>query len=149
VKTITKRKSAVAAVAIAGAAALSGASALPGSAASTVHVYHLVAHQTASHSFANHFIGADTDTHQGHIIGYDSVSGVFHRKPHPHIVVNVAAALKGGFIYVHFRQAANSLSFQGTITGGTGRFAHITGTIRGHSTSQNSNTTFVTLRYRL
>lgn len=143
------KRSAVAAIALASTTALSGAALVPGAATtdSTMHTLKLVAHSTATHSVGKYdFVGADTDRHNGAVIGYDTFSGHFFVKQNK-AILDVAAALKGGIILLHITQDGSSNAFTGTISGGRGKYVGIKGTVSGYSPSQNSAKTFVTLHY--
>jgi hypothetical protein len=147
---ISKKR--VAAWLLAAVTAVSGATsyAMMGSASAApkVQVLRLISHSTAEHQTGKTtFAGAGTDRRLSDrkIIGYDVVSGRFHPQAGK-ATIDVAAALKGGIIYIHLTQDASSNSFTGTITGGTGKYKGIVGTVTGHSKGQSPNT-FVTLRY--
>jgi hypothetical protein len=119
--------------------------------AATSHTLRIVAHQTATHSAGKFsFIGQDTDRRRsdGKIIGYDTISGHFYPKQN-RVVINVAVGLRGGILLARLHQSASSNAFKGTVTGGRGRYAGASGTITGHSPSQNSKRTFVTVHYML
>jgi hypothetical protein len=114
-----------------------------------MHTMTFVAHTTESLDIAeNTFIGADTDKRNGKVVGYDSVTG-FYDPSTDSVTVSVALALKGGIITIHFRQAGQSDTFTGRITGGTDKYKNIVGTVSGHSPNHSAELTFVTLRYYL
>jgi hypothetical protein len=118
-------------------------------AARTSHTLRVVAHETATHNVGKFsFIGQDTDRRRsdGKIIGYDTISGRFYPKQN-RALINVAVSLRGGILLARLHQSGDSTAFTGIVTGGRGRFAGATGTITGHSPSQNSNRTFVTVHY--
>ncbi len=143
------KRSAVAAVALVSTAALSGAAVGPGSASADNKTYtkRLIAHSTAEHRVGKYsFVFTDTDRHNGKVIGYDTGSGRFFPKQNK-VILDVAAALKGGIILLHISQSGSATSFTGTITGGRGKYAGVGGTVTGHSPAQNSKKTYVTLRY--
>ena len=116
------------------------------SAHDTTHTLKLTAVSTASHGFSQtSFGGADTDHHKGKVIGYDVITGTFDTATNE-AKIHVAVALKGGIMLITLTENSSS-QIQGVITGGDGRFAGVQGTVTGHSPSQNSKKTFVTLRY--
>jgi hypothetical protein len=110
----------------------------------------LAAHETASHNIGkSSFIGDDTDRNPatGAIVGYDSITGHFDFAT-KQVDIDAALAVKGGLITAHLTGKGNTNVLDGTITGGTGKYAGITGTI--HTTSKNgSKVTHITLTYTL
>lgn len=129
------------------AAAAPSGSAAADSALVTLRV---TAHSTGQHQTSKTtFIGSDTDrspaTHA--IIGYDVVSGKFDPATGK-VTLYVAAALKGGTIDMVFHSTSSS-SFRGKITGGSGKYATITGTATAVSPSDTSPITHVVLTYHL
>jgi hypothetical protein len=114
------------------------------------HTLKLAAHQTANHSVGKtSFIGADTDrdprTHA--IRGYDAVSGHFNATTAV-VKIDVALALKRGTITAHLVGKGPATDLHGMITGGTGKYAGITGTI-GTTSKEGSTVTHITLTYKL
>jgi hypothetical protein len=135
--------------------AVTGVAVVPqlGSAATakaTTHTLKLAAHQTASHNIGQtHFVGADTDrdpsTHA--VRGYDSITGHFNFTTHV-VKIDAAVALKGGLITAHLVGKGANNDLNGVITGGTGKYSTIKGTI--HTTQKNgSKVTHITLTYTL
>jgi hypothetical protein len=135
--------------------ALTGVAVAPqlGSAATakaTTHTLKLDAHETASHNLGKtSFVGADTDrdptTHA--IRGYDSITGHFNISTAV-VKIDAAVALKGGLITAHLRGKGSGNTLDGVITGGTGKYAGIKGTI--HTTEKSgSKVTHITLTYTL
>jgi hypothetical protein len=116
----------------------------------TTHTLKLAAHQTASHNFGKtHFVGADTDrdpsTHA--IRGYDVITGHFNITTQV-VKINAALALRGGTITAHLVGSGGSSDLNGVITGGSGKYSTIQGTI--HTTQKNgSKVTHITLTYTL
>jgi hypothetical protein len=110
----------------------------------------LAAHETGTHNIGkSSFIGDDTDRNPatGAIVGYDSITGHFNFTTKV-VQIDAAVALKGGIITAHLSGKGNSNALDGTITGGTGKYAGITGTI--HTTSKNGGkVTHITLTYAL
>lgn len=134
-----------------GMAATGVAVAQTGSAApapATMHTMRLVAHQSATHNVRpNGFLGSDVDrsrrTHR--IVGYDSITGHFNLKTHV-VRIDVAAALKDGIITLHLKGMGQSNRLAGVITGGTGAYRGIQGTVHTHGPGK---TTYVRLDYTL
>jgi hypothetical protein len=132
--------------------ALTGVAVAPqlGSAApakGTTHTLKLTAHSTANHNFPpNKFVGAETDrnptTHA--IRGYDTITGSFNRTTQV-VKLDASFALKGGLITAHV--TGKGKTFDGVITGGTGKYQTIKGTI--HAQQSGSKVTHVTLKYTL
>jgi hypothetical protein len=137
-------------LAVAGLAA-AGVAVVPqlGSAApakATTHTLKLVATETASHSVGRtRFLGADTDrnpsTHK--VVGYDSITGRFNAKTGV-VKIDAAVALKGGIITAHLVGQGQTNAFDGKITGGTGSYRGIHGTIQ---TTGKGKKTFITFKY--
>ena len=133
--------------------AVSGVAVAPqlGSAApakATTHTLRLAAHQTANHNFPpNIFVGADTDrnptTHA--IRGYDSITGHFNLTTRM-VKIDAAVALKGGLIRAHLTGKGQTLD--GVITGGTGKYQTIKGTIHTKQIG-GSKITHITFTYTL
>jgi hypothetical protein len=146
------KKTVVAAVALTGAAALSGAAILPGAAAqhpAAKHVMRFVSVSGPSHDAGRFgFVASDTDKRAGKVIGYDALSGTYNPKSGV-VKLDVGLALKGGLITVHISQKGDQLTATGRITGGSGVYKGIRGTVATRSKSENSKKTFVTLRYTL
>jgi hypothetical protein len=136
--------------------ALTGAAVVPqlGSAASaraTTHTLRLTAHQTGTHNVGKaSFVGDDTDRSPatGEIVGYDAITGHFNLKTGV-VKIDAAVALKGGLITAHLIGHGTATSLDGTITGGTGKYAGITGTIHTTQKSSSSKVTHITLTYTL
>jgi hypothetical protein len=135
--------------------ALTGVAAVPllGSAANaraTTHTLKLDAHQTATHSLGKTtFAGTDVDRSPatGKILGYDTITGQFNASTGM-VKIDVAVGLKGGLITVRLKGAGSSNVLDGVITGGTGKYAGIKGTI--HTTDKSgSKVTHITLTYTL
>lgn len=115
------------------------------SAGVATHTLKLVAHQTGSHSTSKTtFVGSDADhspkTHK--IVGYDSITGKFNVKTGI-VKIDAAVALKGGIITAALTGSGDSNTLDGVITGGTGKYQGIKGTIHTHG----GKTTFITFKY--
>ncbi len=112
-------------------ATLAGAAPAPSS-----HTLKFTSVQTAQRSVGKYkFIDSDKDVQSGKVIGYDAVDGAYHPKTHT-ITVAVAAALKGGILYVAGTGDVVSGKFAGKITGGTGTFKGVHGTVTGQATGK-------------
>jgi hypothetical protein len=114
----------------------------------TSHTLALVAHQTASHNVSpTAFVGADTDrsptTHK--VLGYDSITGHFNLKTGV-VKIDAAVALKGGLITAHLTGKGQSNTLDGIITGGTGRYQGIHGTVH---TTASGKLTHISFKYHL
>jgi hypothetical protein len=146
------KKIAAATVALATLAGLSSAAVSSSTAAPErqMHTKRYVLHEIASHQLGQYsFAGSDriTSRRSGEVVGYDSFTAVFD----PQTEMGrfwVGAALKGGVINIRVRVTdPESDQFAGKITGGTGRYMGIEGTVTGRGVS--GNRTYVTLRYTL
>jgi hypothetical protein len=137
---------AAAGIALTGVALAPQGSAVPSMAAT--HTLRLVAHQTASHDFPpNKFTAAETDRSPatGKIRGYDTITGKFNFTTHL-VTIDASVALKGGLITAHL--TGKGQTFDGVITGGTGKYRTIKGSIHAES-KPNSKDTLITFRYTL
>ncbi len=111
------------------------------------HTLKLDAHPTASHNVGrSHFLGADTDRSPatGKVVGYDTITGSFNRATKK-VKIDAAIALKGGLITAHLVGGGSSNTLDGVITGGTGQYKGIKGTI--HTTGDK--VTHITFTYTL
>jgi hypothetical protein len=93
------------------------------------------------------FVSTDNDVTSGKTIGRDvlsctnsgsETSGSSHCR--------VAFAQKGGILYAKFTLEDTTGGLKGTVTGGTGSFAHAKGTLAGQAMSRKDVT--ITLRYK-
>jgi hypothetical protein len=107
----------------------------------------LAAHQTGTHSLGKtSFAGTDVvrNPKTGKIVGYDAITGKFNTSTEV-VKVDASLALKGGMITAQLKGSGSSNLLDGAITGGTGKYAGITGTI--HTTG--NKVTHITLTYTL
>ena len=114
----------------------------------TTHTLRLAAHQTANHNFPpNKFVGADTDRNPatGKVRGYDTITGRFNLTTHV-VTIDASIALKGGLITAHL--TGKGQTFDGVITGGSGKYQTIKGTIHAQS-KRGSKVTHITFTYTL
>jgi hypothetical protein len=121
-------------------------SAAPAKAAT--HTLKLAAHQTANHNFPpNKFAGTETDRNPatGKVRGYDTIRGSINFTTH-RVKIDAALALKGGLITAHL--TGKGQTFDGVITGGTGKYQTIKGTIHAQS-KRGSKVTLITFTYTL
>lgn len=144
------KKTALAATVAIGVTTLTGVTLLPSasSAETPSKTMKFVLHEIATHPIGKDvFGGADVAKRGGKTIGYDTISGSYNAKAKT-ITVEVAWGLKGGLItaQVHTK---NMTSYTGKITGGTGDYKGISGTVSAHSPNQNSPKTYVKLTYKL
>jgi hypothetical protein len=117
-------------------------------ATATTHTLKLAAHSTASHNFPpNKFVEAETDRNPAtHALrGYDTITGRFNFKTHV-VKIDASVALKGGLITAHL--TGKGQTFDGVITGGTGKYRTIKGTIHAQS-KRGSKVTHITFTYTL
>jgi hypothetical protein len=113
----------------------------------TTHTLKLLAHQTANHNIGpNRFVSADTDRSPatGKVRGYDSITGSFNFTTHK-VKIDAAVALKGGLITAHLVGSGDSNVLDGVITGGTGKYKGIKGTIH----TRGNKATHITFTYTL
>jgi hypothetical protein len=117
-------------------------------AAATTHTLKLAAHKTGNHNFPpNKFASAETDHNPatGAVVGYDTIRGSFNFTTRV-VKIDAAVALKGGLITAHL--TGRGQTFAGVITGGTGKFQTIKGTVQAQSKS-GSKVTHITFTYTL
>jgi hypothetical protein len=89
----------------------------------------------------------DTDvTSKGKVIGFDQLNITFNPKT-GRGRGNFTFDYKGGFIYGTLRAGTSGAT--GRLTGGTGRYAHVTGTLVARDLNAAGTRTAVTLKYRL
>lgn len=107
---------------------------------------HFVLHSTPGHNVGpRNFVGGDIATQHGKVVGQDVFSGVVHFKK-KYARLDVSLALKGGLITARVHLNFNQHStFTGVVLGGTRQYAGASGTVRGHSPTQESNITFLTV----
>jgi hypothetical protein len=113
----------------------------------TTHTLKLNAHQTANHNFPpNKFVSADTDRSPatGKVRGYDTITGSFNFTTHK-VKIDAAVALKGGIISAHLAGSGDTNVLDGVITGGTGKYKGIKGTIH----TSGNKVTHITFTYTL
>jgi hypothetical protein len=127
--------------AIAVAAVTGVATAAP---AVTNHTIKLVATQTSIHQFSRSSASAaETDRHNGKVIGYDILSEHFTQTSG---LILGAFTTNGGVIY--FRVPfTNTKTLHGKLTGGSGKFAGVQGTIAATSLNNAGTKTAVTIVY--
>jgi hypothetical protein len=135
------RKTVVAAAVTASAAVLGAALALPAVAggADDSHTIHFVAQNQISVGLGKHG-GAtvDKDVNHGKLVGVDLLSFTGQSS------ADVALALPGGLLLATL-EFSKSGALTGTVTGGTGAYADISGTVTGMKTGKR--TTDVTVTY--
>jgi hypothetical protein len=126
---------------------------LPGAASGTadskVHIRKLVGHAAGDVDIGhNRFAATDTLKSHGRVVGYEVGSGRFFVKQE-RIVIRGAMALRGGIILARLTQdsLSDNFRFSGPITGGTGKYKGIKGTIRSHSAATTNDITYITLRF--
>ena len=74
------------------------------------------------------FVSYSVDKAGGKVIGYDVLSGSFDRKRNTgHF--DVAVALDGGFLYATFDVEGDATDIQGKLTGGSGDYEDVSGTV--------------------
>src|ERR1700760_497496 len=80
--------------------AVTGATLAAAAPSAASHTLKFTSVQTAQRSVGkNRFVDSDKDVANGKVLGYDVVDGGYHPKTHT-ITVDVAAALKGGILYL-------------------------------------------------
>jgi hypothetical protein len=89
------------------------------------------------------YVSTDNDVKSGKTIGRDVLSCTDTAGTSR---CHVAFAQNGGFLYAKFSLADTTGVLKGTVTGGTGAFAHAKGTLAGQAMSQKDVT--ITLHYK-
>ena len=144
---MTIRKS----IAAAGAAAILGSGALllpaAASAHSVTHTLKFIAVTQKVANFSKTATGkAETDFGQaGQLIGFDVLYVEFNPKTHT-AWGDVALDLGGGFLYGALTPTPGPVT-HGKVTGGTGKFKGVTGTITGRNLNKSGTRTAVTITY--
>jgi hypothetical protein len=147
------KRTAIAAVALAGATALTGASvsssATPSTETRSAHVISWKLHELTNYQVGdNAFTGTDVirsrKTHK--VLGYNAGTAKF--LPAQNVLkLDIAFAVKGGLIVVRMSgDFDESDVFTGRVLSGTGDFKGISGTVTARSQPSNDAVTFVTLR---
>jgi hypothetical protein len=136
--------------AVSAAALISGGAFLLPAAASTHSVTHkltFTAVKQKSASFSRIANGqADSDYNSaGKIIGFDVIYVAFNPRTH-RPSGGVTLDTNGGFLYGTLKFTQNPVT-HGTVTGGTGKFKGVTGTITGRSLNKSGTRTAVTISY--
>jgi hypothetical protein len=114
----------------------------------TTHTLKLAAHETSNHNFPpNKFAGAETDRSPatGKVRGYDTITGKFNFTTHT-VTIDASVALKGGLITAHL--TGKGRTFDGVITGGSGKYQSIKGTVHAQG-KKGSKVTLITFTYTL
>lgn len=137
-------------IVLVGATAITGTGAflLPAIAAphAATHTLKFTSITKSSKNFSKTQFGeADVDKSGGKIIGFDTVSGKFNPSTNTG-KGNVAINLKPGFIYSTLKFAANG-AITGKLTGGTGKFKNVTGTLAATNLNKAGTRTAVTITY--
>lgn len=129
----------VAAGTIAGAVGLSAAAP-----ASKTHTLKLVTIQIADQQIGKYDVAADKDLQNGKVAGYDSTSCLIDF--HTHVAkCAISVSRAGGTFRGKATLNLDNGTGTGTVTGGTGVFHGVTGTMTARSISQTK--TAVTVRY--
>ncbi len=114
---------------------------------SATHTLEFTSVQVKSISFSKSSFGiSDVDVDSaGHKIGFDTLNGVFDPKTG---VVKIDAAFDttGGFMYFHLHSTSET-TFAGTMTGGTGKFKNVEGTLVAENLNSSGTRTAVTITY--
>jgi hypothetical protein len=130
-------------VTAAGAIAATGIGLAAAQPTSTTHTLTFNAIQISVHQVGStKFIAVAKDKRDGTFIGNDVVLGVFDVTTQT-FRFHVAAALKGGFIYGQGHGNSTG-AITGTVTGGTGVYRSISGTLRGTPVSSTSERVTIT-----
>jgi hypothetical protein len=145
---LTRRRTVVA---VASAAALTTgfgvAGSIDASAATKVHTLKFVAISGPEiNPTQTTFLSTDVEKSHGKVVGFDTISGRFSFKTH-HVRIFVALSRKDGLLYATLNGSGDSNVLNGRVTGGAGVYKGATGRVHTHSPAQNSNRTYVTVRY--
>jgi hypothetical protein len=139
----------IASIGTAAVLATTGAFLLPAAASAhpVTHTLKFTSVQQATANFSKTTGGAeDKDVNKaGKVIGYDVLRFSFNPKTQT-ASIGVAVDTKGGLLYGVLRESRGPVS-RGKVTGGTGTFHGVTGTITAKSLNKNGNKTAVTITY--
>lgn len=139
-------------IAAAAAAGLLGTSAflLPalGSPQSATHTLKFTSVQVRSMNFSKTTFGqSDVDVNSAHTkVGFDTLNGAFNPKTGA-VKIDVAFDTKGGFMYFHLHSTSPK-TFQGPLTGGTGKFKNAHGNLLARNLNKAGTRTAVTITYQ-
>jgi hypothetical protein len=130
------------------ALAVTGVSVASAMSAAKTHTLKFNSVETAQKNLdKTHFADSDKDVQNGKVVGYDVVNGVYHAKTQS-ITVDFAASLDGGIVYGTGTGTFKPNRFTGTVTGGTGKFKGVKGTLTGKAYGKDDNNEHLTLTYR-
>lgn len=140
------KKTAVASALAAGSLAATGVGVGVAATASTTHTLNFNLKQLNFHAFGKTaFVETQrATTNAGKFAGYDLVQGTYNSKTKVS-KVDVSVGLKGGVLYLHFRQKGDAQTSTGSVTGGTGKYKGAKGTATVTFTSETKAK--VTIRY--
>jgi hypothetical protein len=131
----------------AGSLAVAGIGTAFAASSASTHTLTFTAIQTTSHNIGKTgFINAEKDVSHGKYLGNDIVTGTFNAAQGV-AKAHVALAIKGGFIYGSFTIDQQGTLSHGKVTGGTGKYAGVTGTINGTAASQTREKVTVTYHH--
>lgn len=117
------------------------------SAVGKAHTEHFVVIAGDNHGLGeNKFGGIDVNKSGGKVVGFDTISGTL-RPAQQELVIDVAISRKGGLIFGHIVQDFVG-HVDGKVTGGTGAFKGVSGTITGHVSPQNEDRTLLTMTFQ-
>jgi hypothetical protein len=147
----TKKLAIGAVAALIGSTAISGAALVSTADASSVtrHIK-FVATSDRNHGLGRvSFTGTEIERNHGRFVGYDVITGTFHPSTEQ-VKIYIAISRKGGMLFgrVHSLRGDDS-RYSGVVTGGSGRFAGATGTIKAQNAPHNDSRTFVDILYTL
>jgi hypothetical protein len=129
-------------------AIVGGGAAFAATSASSSHTLKLTSKTTSMRQFGPDFVSADKDIKAGHVVGADVISGkvTYTKKVHS-ITGSIAVALKSGELYATFTGNPDTNALAGTLTGGTGRYKGVSGTISGKAVKGSSTEDKLVIKY--
>jgi hypothetical protein len=116
-------------------------------ASAPTHTLRFTAVQISSKNLSQtKFVNVDKDRSHGKFIGNDVLQGRFNNTTHT-AKIGVAAAFRGGFIYGNFISNEQGDLSQGKVTGGTGKYKGVKGTITGHAITSTKEAVTITYHH--
>jgi hypothetical protein len=145
---MTRKTATTFALAAAMATAGAGAGVSSAVSGSSTHTVKFVSKQSFNKNFPHHrFTGTDKDIAHGKVIGTDVVTGQVHRARN-RVTGFVSFAWPGGVIHSTFSINYTNGALTGHITGGAGKYAGVTGTIKGVPSDKTGEDFAITATYR-
>ncbi len=115
---------------------------------SSAHTLRFTSTTTSTTQFGPRFVSADKDVKDRHVIGNDVLSAEVTYTAKVHSIKGaLAVALKGGEIYAAITGNPDTNKLSGHLSGGSGQYKGISGTISGKPVKGSNNEERLVIRY--